>query len=359
MNSIAAYIFIYISILFWGFVFGLLIKSKKLFIVGCSFSLLFLSAFRGLSVGKDTISYNNIFLMYKDYSLKEIFQNIFIRTQRGGIESGYLLLNKLVGIFSDNSQSIIFVTSFLFILGMALFIYYNSNRVFTSVMIFLCLGLYLESFNIVRQCIAIVLVCNILTSLKYHRKVLAVLLGVTAVLFHETAIIGILPLFLLKLKPSKTLFSICSGMVFLIGVFYNSILNIFISLFPKYSYLLDRAGSNAFGIKFVWLIEIIAVFIAIYLLKWDENNKKEIYVMGLMVILSIVLSYLGTYNIMFDRVSYYFSVYFIVFLPKVISNIKLIKPIRPIIYMVIHLCMFGYFLLSVSSPQYAYSLFWN
>lgn len=89
------------------------------------------------------------------YTYVPVFNTILETGTYSGSEVGFIFLNKLCQIFTDNYQSIFIVTSFILVLFAYKSILYNNTTILMSLYIFLCGGFYLYSFNVVRQCIVI------------------------------------------------------------------------------------------------------------------------------------------------------------------------------------------------------------
>ena len=94
------------------------------------------------------------------------------------MEVGYVLLNKIVRIFTSNAQWILVIIAFTTCYLMAKFVYDNCDRVFLPTYIIFCESLYMQSFNLARQTLAIAIGLQAYTLLKKecrHSNIKAIL----------------------------------------------------------------------------------------------------------------------------------------------------------------------------------------
>lgn len=152
-----------------------------------------------------------------DYSRYQGYEELFdIYTSGGsiseGMDIGFVLLIRVLGLFTQNAQWLFVVTS-AFIIGLVLRACQKLSPDPTlSVALFLVAGLYLESLNIVRQWMAIACVLNALIWIKndrgmdkiqcFIRYALWVVVGAS---FHASALLwlAVYPLFYLPLNSKR------------------------------------------------------------------------------------------------------------------------------------------------------------
>ena len=122
------------------------------------------------------------------------------------MEVGYVLLNKIVRIFTSNAQWILVIVAFTTCYLMAKFVYDNCDRVFLPTYIIFCESLYMQSFNLARQTLAIAIGLQAYTLLKKecrHSNIKAILAIFIAFLFHKSAIVLLLLVPLWKIKDNR------------------------------------------------------------------------------------------------------------------------------------------------------------
>ncbi|HKU26736.1 MAG TPA: EpsG family protein, partial [Candidatus Sulfotelmatobacter sp.] len=145
--------------------------------VTLSFSILFLIAALRYGIGTD---------YWARYA--PLFQQI----QQGNVdgeEIGYVLLNKAVGLVTDDYQGIFIVTSFITVALFYRFFLRLSINPALSVFIYSFGGFYLEDFNLVKQGLAIAILVNTyeLALRKKHLAFVAATLIASS--FHESALV--------------------------------------------------------------------------------------------------------------------------------------------------------------------------
>src|SRR5699024_7439203 len=135
--------YIYISLYVFLLIGVFLEKNKQRFHLTVSFLILFfLSAFRDISIGTDTESY----------------EGIFNRVLLGGQivqEAGWYYFNKVVVLLGGDFRWVLILSSLLVITPI-----YRVSRRYSfnpclSIFLFYSLYFYLQSFNIMRQIIAV------------------------------------------------------------------------------------------------------------------------------------------------------------------------------------------------------------
>ena len=112
-----------------------------------------------------------------------------------GTETGYVWLNRLVSVWTDNPQWIMVVTTAIISLCGLAAICRESKLVPFSLFVFFT-TIYYQGFNLIRQCIACAMVLLALSYAKRDEWIRACLWLVLASLFHRTALVCI-PVFIL------------------------------------------------------------------------------------------------------------------------------------------------------------------
>ena len=270
-------------------------KSRKKF---CVFSWIVLSLIEGLrdfSVGTDTIQYAATFEMEQmDY-----------------YEIGFQLIGKFVHLFSDNP--IVFLLIVSLITNGLIFraIYKNSSNVAVSAFTYMSLYYYFNSFNAVRQYLAIGLILCAYTFLKDDKFMKYFIFVLIAALIHTTAIVGLLlfPLYQLNLKREidKRNFVRWFGIllvfeilfVYLFKNYFHSILE----FFPRY---MDAYGESDYYFEGRMSLQSIvtnALIFVVYLCFCENIN------FAMFLAISVFLSFGTIFSFLFHRIIWYFDVF--------------------------------------------------
>ena len=112
-----------------------------------------------------------------------------------GTEAGYVWLNRLVSVWTEEPQWIIVVTTAMITVFGVIAICKESKLVPFSLFIFFT-TIYYQGFNLIRQCIACSMVLLALVYVKRKRWMWACVWLFLASLFHKTALVGFPVLFL-------------------------------------------------------------------------------------------------------------------------------------------------------------------
>ncbi|MGX7164019.1 EpsG family protein [Enterococcus massiliensis] len=331
-------------------------KREKAYLFFSFVAFFSLSAFRSINVGNDTLDYKLLF-----ESLKTVPVSNF--TWR--YESGYLYFNKFIQFFSDNSQALFIVSAAIICLGYALFINKFSDTVWVSVYLFFMLRYFDLSMNVLRQSLAMVILFfgfNLLIKEKKIRYfVLTVLL---ASLFHKTALIFLVLIFLNKIKFRKryVLFLFSSTVLGLL--FFNPIFNTVLKIFPTYTYYINSSymdGTARLATFFNIAVNLV-ILLFLYINKFENNRINNLmfntFIFGLAItVISLRFSLL-------DRVGDFFTIYAIILIPNSLDYMKRFKQSKLFWTYILLICFFIYYLVIVVyrpdwNRVYPYEFFWS
>lgn len=314
------------------------IKNKEIFFLVFSFIILFfVSGLRNNYVGADTATYISTFNIIKNIPLSQSFELYF--------ESGYILYNYVIGLFFDNAQFLIIISSFIIIIAITTFIYKNSANVYMSLYLFITLMFYYDSMNIMRQFLAVSVILYGFEFVKSRKFIKYLVCVIIATFLHTTAIISILIYFLYSWQFSyKRIFLlfICS----LVGYsLLNPILIIVFELLPRYASYETRLGSNNFASYIAAFMYFVIVLFGLIILRYDYSKSKKYQIGDLLkqndnllindntnsyiyspltyiMVITTVLNFLAIEFNILGRADIYFSIFVIIYLPNVINKIK-------------------------------------
>lgn len=337
-----------------------------------------IGALRGVTVGNDTLEYLNIYNRIRETG------DIYALTWR--YEIGYLYLNKVLGLFFSNQQAIIVLTSALIMFGYAKFIDKYSRCVWMSVYLFFVFRFFDMSMVVVRLNIAIVFILFSYDFLRQRKLIKFVVLVLIASLFHRTAIVFLISWPITKLKFNyKTIIFMLIGSLILYGSF-ELVFNILLKIFPTYSYYLDSSYLNG-EVRLASIINLLISFIISLfglILHYQSINKKKLYksdyyknnklekfeknindneIMALVIVSGAAINIWALRFNLFDRVSTYFQVFCIVYLPNIIIKIKNKKLVVLILFVVMVMFLLYSISINIMRPEwngiYPYSFFWE
>lgn len=294
-------------------------KNKKIYIIISFFIMFLFMGFRSLSVGTDTQLYVSVFQNYCTMSWIDIltFKDTFI---------GFAILNKIVSIFSTNPHAILIAASGLICFLTGRFIYKNSDHVVYSTLLFILFYYYLNCFNIFRQYIAIMIVINAFPLLVRKDILKYILICLLAISIHNTAIMALFLLPLSKMKFNKQSIIVYTIImcfaIFLVPVAMNK----FAELFPHYRMYFENQYMGYTGYGLFILIGIYCFISIIALLSkeknYDENEQRKFLILLMINNLTIITNIMSYNFFILYRVSLYYSIFLIIFIPMVFDRYK-------------------------------------
>jgi len=297
---------------------------KKFIFIIIAFIMLFsVMGLRNKSVGVDTDLYCRIFkgFVHGTAQNNEMFETSTI----------YNMYNILVAkVLGPNSQNIILANSFLIVTLFLIFANKSSPNIYITTILYIILYFYLQGFNIARQMIA-VLICA--TSMKYlvdRNLKRYVLLNVLAIFIHNTAIVifgvGMLLYFIKNLNIKKIAFILFGTIITSFSL--DKLMYVFVSIFPKYMYYMKTSSYEyGSGRKYILiLVYILFLIIGLYAIyqkreKLSQEQYRKYMIYSTIVAISGVTGLLGSFSILVGRISLYFEIFIIIYIPLIIELI--------------------------------------
>lgn len=350
-------IVIMLALILFGFNKNITLNTKTfgngkhcIFIILSFISLLYLSAFRG-DFTSDYKHYVNLFHYYNSFSfdftmLSEVYQ-----------EPGYVILNWITGLITQNAISMIAISSAIILYAHFKQFKNYSVYIWLSVLLFINIGPYYDSFNITRQIMAssiIFLGSKYLYERSFFKYVAIVLVAMS---FHRTSVFLIPFYFVLNMKFDMKKVLVLLSLSSISSLYLGYIIQ-FIQRFFYGAYTAQSYGMS--GLKFTNVIIPIAitVFVIFNKSKLDtKNNVERIWINS--SIFYTFFSILGLNVQMIQRMSYFFLPYVLMLIPTIVSKVKP-KELRAIIIMLIIILLVLYNYITLSGTGYdPYSFIWN
>ena len=307
-------------------------RFALMFSLMISLSLVF--AFRNLSVGTDTLSYYNMFNeLGSDFSMITTY------------EPGYCFLSILIYSICPRFKVFMLVIAVL-MFSCIIFTNIKISKNFTLTnILFITLGFYMQSFNAVRQYMALAIlllaICFLLD--KWHHRagdIIFVVLTIVAAMFHKTAVVGfvLLPMKYIKLDVTNVLII---AVVVLSGLL----------LFPQFANIFDRLLGGGYVASYMPLMGeiftnkniafLIATFVCVVgvlcvkhiILKIDtKHDMKYFDFFAWMAIMFCFIKIVSIFTIeIIDRFGIYFLISLIYLAPITINGLFKTQKNRSII----------------------------
>ncbi len=309
--------------------------------------LIILLLFGGLryDVGTDYHSYCNMFAaLYEDWN--EVLY--------GGTERGYVWLNRIVSLYTNDPQWIIFITNgIITCIGVHCLRKYCRFAPFGLFIFFTTL--YYYSFNLIRQGMAAAFVFWAVCEAGERKWIKSMLLCLLATTFHQTAWLMVPVIILMGFRYRPVWYFVFFAAAALCTLLKDSITYFLIATF--YPNNLNYAQAYAYDFSPVQVI-LCAIYMALALLYYKpmmEQKKGSIQYINLAILI------FGLYTFfywipMWSRLNLYFIGLFAVIVPQAVSCEKDWR-LRALYYtLMLGILVFFYVMPSfVGTDAYAYT----
>jgi len=310
-------------------------KIPYLFIILISVILSIYSGFLDNNWSYDRQNYQHVFLdeISRTSNITDLSYINF--------EIGYLLLNILIRIFTNNPFWLFFIVTFIFSYINLYVIYKLTSKYTIVVLLFFISYFFFYDLYLLRQAMAVsfsnLAIINFLNK-KFYKFFIY---GFIACLFHISAIVLLLLLLVSKFKSKKLYLYGTIGCIILF-ITFNITLGFIInniSYFGKYAYII-RALNSSTSIEgtFTVILKGIPFYILFILayIKYEKlkllNNNIHIFTFCIWI---CGISWILSINMMwFFRINLYFLLPVLIFIPTLIDTIK-DKNLRNICYFLI------------------------
>ena len=291
-----------------------IITAKNYFLFNVIFLTIIISSLR-LPVS-DTTIYETFF-----YSISN--SNSFIIDIY--FEPGYQIFNKIVSLIHNDFHFYLFVYNIIIWGGICYFLKKYSLNLIYSVWLFLFLGYFDQTFNLLRQYFALAI---LLYSYKYIEKRFFkkfIIFVLIAMLFHTSAIVFIIAYFTynLKIKNNRRFILIYFILCFICFI-SSSLLYKILELTPYGEYLTSEIWSVQEKVSKIAPIMNYLILLTILSCYWvyNKSNDKISNSMYLLVIIASFITILSFRFTPLERISSYFSVFCVILFPNTIKQIS-------------------------------------
>lgn len=324
------------------------IRLNYLFWVLSMAVFVFIYGFRESGVGVDDLTYQRIF---NNTALNGVFTQ-FIQTT---MEPGYILLNYIISLFTDNFQVVIFITTLIPIVLYYKALEYEADKISMFWAVFLLGTILLIYFcGITRLFIASSIIAYGLRFVFEKKSIKYLVVVLIATTFHYSAIFMIFLLYFSTEKEGKKRSNI--KLFFLIAIIMPIVIFIISNyIFPnmgdRYSnYTEIKDGSLSIGAFDKLPFVLVALFFSKDMLKNNKNIDKYITIYAMALIISV-------YSVFLDigRIQWYCMFSTCIILPSILEVLKKVKKQEyTIIYiplMMIYAILYAYVNLNVSTRE--------
>ncbi|HHW37917.1 MAG TPA: EpsG family protein [Bacillales bacterium] len=254
---------------------------------------------------------------------------------------GFGILQKILKLFTDDSQVLIFITALITNVLIIVILYKYSRLPELSMYVFITSGMQIVSMNGIRQFLAASILFTAIKYLIEGNWIKYSLIVLFASFFHQSAIIMIPVYFIVRRKA----WTGATLMMLLLSVFFTF-------GFDKFSQILFGAmgdshysvyqGSTEGGANILRVAVYAAPVILAYI---GRERLREIFPQGDFIVnmslLAVVFMIISTQNWIFARFTIYFGLYQLIlisWIPKLFT-----EKFQRLVYYAIIICYFIYF----------------
>lgn len=284
-------------------------RGVKYLSIGCAFLLLFLLSALRFDVGPD----------YETYVY--IYKNIVV----GSIDITYdkYFFGGLSTLFSSLDRGYIFVFAvYSFLTLFFVFKVILERKIFLWGMIVFCfVGFYLDSFDRIRQVLAVVLFLYSIKFIEKRNPSKYFITIIVASFFHLSAIM-LIPVYFynrFRFKPLTLVIGLLALVVLYLSGFTTQIQTIIYNNIPYYNEIYGNSQfahfQGGFGTGLGFIFHIFLIICSICYVKDNYILRNLLFTAGLLLIIAP-----GNLNIM--RFGQYFYISLIIALPTAIKNIQ-------------------------------------
>ena len=284
-------------------------KTKSSSITFFMLIFLLLLSLRGLKCGIDTAQYMRLF---KQYSAKTMEQLLSDETH----ELGYKILNRLVGVITDNYQYLLLATSLICVLPLWYFYKKESEMPVLTIALFLTVSPFSMYFSGIRQAIAMSIGILAWYAAKNKKPVRFLCIVGLAMMFHTSSFILVLlyPLYHVRITKSWLWFVLPT--MAMVYVFRDEIFNFAFKFLWK-----DYEGATETG-AFMILLLLVIFAIYSYIMVEDKTLDQDTVAMRNILLLSVVLQMFAMLHPLSMRMNYYFLIFVPILIPKIAKRCK-------------------------------------
>lgn len=326
MNFSTKYIVFCILILFIVLIIKSVVKKKNSGILTLFIILISVSAIR-VNTGSDYYNY------YQMYNNSTKYYSSIVDIVKSGFQKGYIVLSYIVKTLFDNEYTIFLICAIIInVIVYYVIVKYSPYPILSS-SIYLFMGYFLMSLNILKQSIAMSIMLLAFFYFVRKKYTLFCLLSILATYFHITALVFVIIILLaswIKLKVSLSLLYISVLISALLVPIASMLFNIVASIpiFSKYSIYLEN-DININDFRFI-LNVLFFVTVHVLILHWIikqvqfnnvELSKSENLIIKIMII-GLMISILSLRIFYVNRIAYYCFQFLIVLVPIMVSKIS-------------------------------------
>ena len=211
-------------------------------------------------------------------------------------------------------QACLFIIAAFAAITLGILVYKYSPSPFWSYAMYLGMGFYISSFNILKQVIAMGFIVLAMICVLENKPVRFVLLVLMASLFHIPSMIFLVVYPFAKKKIDTMYFALVALAIVLVFVFRNQIVEQASTLY--YEGDMTFESTEAIGGRAIMMAAILAFGLLMRPLRGYDKTYSQIF--NVMILATIVQTF-SVYDNVFSRLADYFYQFIVVFIPLILQ----------------------------------------
>lgn len=325
-------------------------RTKEVYLFWCGLIVFLMIGLRNKSLGSvDSLNYYNNWLKLRELP----FSKLASFMEESDMESGYLFTIWCISRVFIHPQFVFVLSGLLFTVAVCQTIYKNSENVMLSMVMYICLGLYIFMVQGLRQSIAISICLLAIEPCKKRHLIRFALCIALAFCFHRTSVVFSVMYFFYGLKFSQKtkLRLIVLGIILLAAS----------PIIMKYgNQFLDREyEGEASGTALIASVIYVIILTTAYLFTNEKNTDQNFTFFVSMTMLGLgfyFMRYVGAQ--VMDRISFYFIMGQTIVLPAVIEKFESKSKVA-MLFVACFLCIALFIYRIATSYSVPYLFFWQ
>lgn len=299
-------------------------RRKISFLLLLFLPLFLLSALRGEMVGGDLEYY----LPYFDRACQaSSFQELM---DISGHEPGYIILTGIIGSISSSHRFFFFITTIFSLIGPFYLIYRYSEKPIVSIIIYYAMGFYTNTFNNIRQSIAMSIIFFAFPYLFNKSSLKFFVFLFIATLIHYSAFVFLIVYVLIKMNSGikSAVFTFIIGTIIFVVLgsnlmsFFVGIINLIVLKYDNFD--VNESPEVGWGLLMLQTIIFLALLFVFYRLR-KSAKQNQLFFLKLILFFQMMTVLIQMYATIFPsmtRMSQYFFIPVMVLSPFLFSLIR-------------------------------------
>lgn len=291
-------------------------KPSKIFLYIIIIVLIAISGMRDLSYNKGSDED-----LYRNYYDRIMIMKSDARGENR--EYGYWLINYILTLFIKDNQAIIIlcavITNFLIVKNL----YKYSNYFNFSLFLYISLGTYFETFNVMRQFLAAAILFQGINYIIEKKKIKYIICVAIATSIHFSAIVMLPIYWIVQIKNKKKLYYSIIIFAVIFSITFFIIIGVLGSNIVKFEGYYNAFYNGSYGVN-IFRILVISLPVILIGLQYNKiiKGKEELEIIYFHSFLCMIFMICAYQYVIIARLCIYFYVYYIIMVPELIYLIK-------------------------------------